>query len=205
MIRHIQCSPANADVSLAFVGHLHDFGGHDRPRRKIQTRAADVGKFTQKQLDRPLFGPDGVERHERPNGHRRQSPQGDTLFGQGQQDRALECFRQAVELDPDDGSARVSLGDLLYEQGDLDGARGCYEQALAADPDLVQAYLSLGNLLLDLEEPEQALRAYEAFMARETSPGAKVCRSSQSSRGIATGSLKKLSSSGFMGQKHQLS
>jgi tetratricopeptide (TPR) repeat protein len=47
---------------------------------------------------------------------------------------ALEHFRRAVALDPNDARSWAQIGELLQEQGDLPGALSSYERAHSLDP-----------------------------------------------------------------------
>ena len=59
-------------------------------------------------------------------------------------DRAAECFRKALELEPKDLAAAGNLGNALKNQGQLDAAADCYRRVLAIDPRCAQAHNDLG-------------------------------------------------------------
>lgn len=90
---------------------------------------------------------------------------GNLLAQQGQGDRAINSYRQAVELKPDFAQAYLNLGILLRQQGQLDEAIGCYREAIASNPNLAEAYFSLGNALLEREKWEEAIAAYLESLA----------------------------------------
>ena len=83
--------------------------------------------------------------------------------------RAVEFFRQALELDPRLAHAYSGLADaylLLANYGDLpietaiDNAAPAVEAALAIDPQLAEAQASLGMLMLDREDFVSAEQAF---------------------------------------------
>jgi tetratricopeptide (TPR) repeat protein len=49
-------------------------------------------------------------------------------------DRALEHFRRAVELDASDARSLVQIGEILESRGDFTGAERAYQAALAIEP-----------------------------------------------------------------------
>lgn len=54
--------------------------------------------------------------------------------GLGDEDRALELFEQAIDLEPDLGSAYARKGALLQTQGDFEGAEALFRQAIDRAP-----------------------------------------------------------------------
>lgn len=54
-------------------------------------------------------------------------------------DAAEECFRHAIDLDPDHGLSWCNLGHLCSNRDDPDGARAAYDRALAIDPNNCEA------------------------------------------------------------------
>src|SRR5262249_31717199 len=63
-------------------------------------------------------------------------------------DEALSLFRKAVDADPADATARLSLGLGLKQRRRVEDAIGCYETAIRLDPRLVVAHLALGKALV---------------------------------------------------------
>jgi tetratricopeptide (TPR) repeat protein len=57
----------------------------------------------------------------------------------GEQAVALENFRKAVELDPQDATSQVQIGSILEEQGDIAGAIAAYDVARSIDPETISA------------------------------------------------------------------
>jgi len=57
---------------------------------------------------------------------------------------AIEMYREALKLDPNDPTALTGLGAALDESGELESAIDCYQKALKAAPDDVIAHSGLG-------------------------------------------------------------
>jgi len=84
----------------------------------------------------------------------------------GEYDRAIEAFRKALELKPDDHAAWYNLG-LAYDmKGEYDRAIEAFRKALELKPDDHDAWYNLGLAYLfislkELSNEEMALRYYE--------------------------------------------
>jgi tetratricopeptide (TPR) repeat protein len=89
---------------------------------------------------------------------------GTTLFRQGSHEEALEEFRQAVELAPDEPIARNNLGSALTALGDLEGAQQEYRAALEIDPSDAMAHFNLGTLLARQGRDADAIAHYRAAL-----------------------------------------
>ncbi len=101
---------------------------------------------------------------------------GDACYAQGENEKAREYYRRALELDPEDGQAHFNLAEMYYDTGELEAAEREVREALRIDPDLTYAYLTLGNLLIDSERMREAMECFEQFLLRERSPGAEEIR-----------------------------
>ena len=60
---------------------------------------------------------------------------------------AIQQFKKAIEIMPDDSSSHYNLASCLYANGDVDGAISEYREALRADPNMAAAYVGLGNAM----------------------------------------------------------
>jgi tetratricopeptide (TPR) repeat protein len=69
------------------------------------------------------------------------------LSAQGKTDQAIEEYRQAIRLQPDDAKAHSNLGNALSAQGKTDQAIEEYRQAIRLQPDLAEAHCNLGLAL----------------------------------------------------------
>jgi tetratricopeptide (TPR) repeat protein len=87
------------------------------------------------------------------------------LASAGENEAALEHFREAVRLRPDDAQNRLNLGSLLGQQGQVDEAMQQLEEAVRLDPQyafaratLASALASTGRLPRAIEELREATR-----------------------------------------------
>ncbi|MBU5638024.1 tetratricopeptide repeat protein [Geomonas sp. Red69] len=81
----------------------------------------------------------------------------------GDGSRALEEYREAVRLDPDEEVYRKNLADLLYvEFGQVDEAIGIYLKLLEKNPREVETLLNLGIICKGVGQPGEA----ETFFQR---------------------------------------
>ena len=76
------------------------------------------------------------------------------------EDRALEAYTKAVELNPEAAGALVNLGTLYFRMGKLPKAETYYLQAIAADPHYAMAHFNLGNLYDEQGDPARAREHY---------------------------------------------
>jgi tetratricopeptide (TPR) repeat protein len=90
------------------------------------------------------------------------------LLGKGQSmlsldnaEAALECFDEALELEPNNAEALIKKGTALERLQKLDEAIECYDRAIAADGSMTIAYLHKGGLFNRMERFNEALECYE--------------------------------------------
>ena len=80
----------------------------------------------------------------------------------GRTDEAIEHYRQAMRLSPEDPAGHLLLGSLLESSGRLAEAESEYEKALSLSPDLAAAHYRLGNIALAENNLPAAIEEYEA-------------------------------------------
>lgn len=98
----------------------------------------------------------------------------ESLRADGHQQPAIEKFRDALRLNPDDTGIRVRFAQVLEMTGDTEGAMTELERVLRSAPDDVNAHNRLG-MLLALRDPERAEREFEAVIRlRPDEPAAYV-------------------------------
>jgi len=133
-----------------------------------------------------------VERHQRqvaehPQDARLRSRLGWAHVGQGNLDEALEHFRQALELDPQQGLAHYGTGGVLHAQNKLDQAIHAYEQACRLRPDLAEWSNDLGRAYLEAGHHGKAMAAFR--QALELKPGLALVHSNMADVHAAQGHL----------------
>jgi tetratricopeptide (TPR) repeat protein len=92
----------------------------------------------------------------------------------GERDRAIERYRQVVELDPLRQDAWVNLGDLLLSVGRSDDAVAAFRRALDLDPDDAAAHYDLADAFDLAGHPERAAPHWDAFLRLADGPAEQV-------------------------------
>lgn len=82
---------------------------------------------------------------------------GNRHFAQGRLDQALNCYVQAIELQPDHMAAHNNFGAVLLAQGQFDAVAAHFEQILAIKPDTIDGYNTLAMALLGAGNAARAL------------------------------------------------
>ena len=90
---------------------------------------------------------------------------GIVLRDQGETDRAIAHYRQAVALRPDYAEAHYNLGRALVEKGEVDEAIAHYERALAINPADAEAHNNLGVTLFLNGRVDDAIAHYQKALA----------------------------------------
>lgn len=93
---------------------------------------------------------------------------GDHYYQAGRLEEALEEYRSALRLDPDDVNVHNSLGVCLAQRQDLDGARGAFNEALRRVPGEAMALYNLGMLDMLEENVQGALTRFQQAYALDT-------------------------------------
>ncbi len=75
--------------------------------------------------------------------------------GLGDEERAINCWRQALSLDPGEAAVRYRLGRIYLEQGDFQAAQQEFEALIVQDEHNPAAHYQMG-LLLAGHDPQQA-------------------------------------------------
>ncbi|NOY28545.1 MAG: DnaJ domain-containing protein [Oligoflexia bacterium] len=82
--------------------------------------------------------------------------------------QAIQCYRDAVRLDPDDGKVFSRLARLVrHEEQDDRGALNLYREAVVRDPDVIEYRMVLGKLYADLGLKLNARREYLEVLKRD--------------------------------------
>lgn len=91
---------------------------------------------------------------------------GEIHRGEGKLLEAVNAYRAALAMVPDDPSMMTDLGGVLKLLGRTDEALDCYHQALLIDPNLAAAHNNLGNLLRERRKLEAAIVSYRTALAK---------------------------------------
>jgi tetratricopeptide (TPR) repeat protein len=86
---------------------------------------------------------------------------GQSLVGANEPKKALECFDEALALQPKHAETLVKKGGALEKLGRLDEAAACYDRALEANDEMIIAYLHKGSLFNRMARYDEALQCYE--------------------------------------------
>ncbi len=79
-------------------------------------------------------------------------------------DQARQTIERALELDPDDPRAYISLGVLTHSEGHPTEALDLYDRLLADHPRLAEAHYNRGFVLLRLRRDDEARQAFETYL-----------------------------------------
>jgi tetratricopeptide (TPR) repeat protein len=79
---------------------------------------------------------------------------------QGNIHKAVECYKKAIESEPDQAEAYYNLGNVFAESHDLTTAKKLFEQAIALSPRDARAHNNLGNIYFEINDYEKALYHY---------------------------------------------
>jgi protein O-GlcNAc transferase len=86
---------------------------------------------------------------------------GSTQHQQGNIATALECYRQALAMQPDLGEVYYHSGVALEQQNEIENAIACYKRAIALNYNCGEAYYRLGTLYQKQNRLTEAIAAYK--------------------------------------------
>jgi tetratricopeptide (TPR) repeat protein len=93
---------------------------------------------------------------------------GTSLYARDQVERAIYCWKKALELDPNQPQAHARLAETYWTQGDLDEACKHYQAEMALDGEDANMLLDFGELLLEMDDEREAESLFRK--ALEVSP-----------------------------------
>jgi len=82
---------------------------------------------------------------------------GISYYDKGMIDKAIEEFKEVLELDPDDVETHYHLGNAYADKEMFDEAISIYKKTIEKNPEFIDAYLSLGMLYLDIDLIDEAI------------------------------------------------
>jgi tetratricopeptide (TPR) repeat protein len=87
------------------------------------------------------------------------------LYDHGDHDKAIEQWREAIQLDPGLAKAHHSLGMALRGKNQLTEAISALKETVRLDPRNATAFADLGDTLQENSDLDGALTAYQASLA----------------------------------------
>ena len=78
----------------------------------------------------------------------------------GKYEEAIECYDEAIRINPDYASAYLNKGSALSDLGKKEEAIECYDEAIRIKPDYA-AYFNKGIALSELGKKEEAIECYD--------------------------------------------
>ena len=97
--------------------------------------------------------------------------EGNRNYSEGDFDKALELYREALEESPDSPAIRFNLGDAQFKKEELEDATDSFSQALKSEDPAIKsrAQYNLGNSLFRQGKLQESLSAYRE--ALKLAPG----------------------------------
>ena len=146
-----------------YLTHL-DENGHDTPAIRIENATA-----TNRAVNIPEFAnipPGGLEKMESPAVEfYRLFDVAAGLTEKGKFTAAVEAWKKAMDLDPEDAKAHYNLGLTLDRQGELDRAIAEYRKSVEINPLNASAYTNLGVALTRTGKLDEAVDALTKSVA----------------------------------------
>ena len=90
---------------------------------------------------------------------------GTALQAKGRFDEAVQCYQQALRLEPGMAEAAMNLGSVLAGKGENAQAEECFRQAIERKPELAEAWVNLGNMLQAAGRSDEALTCQDRAIA----------------------------------------
>lgn len=90
---------------------------------------------------------------------------GNAQVSQQQWQSALDCYREAVRVDPNHPGAHAYAGNVLRQLRQADAALAAYDRAIAIKPDYVEVHYNRGALLLQTRQPRAALESFDKALS----------------------------------------
>ncbi|MCK5113364.1 MAG: tetratricopeptide repeat protein [Phycisphaerae bacterium] len=91
---------------------------------------------------------------------------GSSLYSRGQYDRAIDCWKQTLRIDPVHRQAHAHIGDAYWAKGDLENAKKYYQLEVEIVGDDDETNLDLGEVLLELGELEEAEKKFSSVIKK---------------------------------------
>lgn len=138
------------DDILNKLGQAHQ---QKRLAGKSEEQSAKIDTFTSKKT---LDEMPGLER-ERDLSIEELYDRGISYYDKGMIDKAIEEFKEVLELDPDDIETHYHLGNAYADKEMFDEAISIYKKVIEKNLEFIDAYLSLSTLYLDMDMVDEAI------------------------------------------------
>lgn len=89
---------------------------------------------------------------------------GHSLLARGLADRALWCWQQVLDLEPDYPQVHARIAEALWTKGQHSEARRHLLEELRCDPGNIDTLLDLGQLLAEMDQPEAAAEKFRQVL-----------------------------------------
>jgi tetratricopeptide (TPR) repeat protein len=86
---------------------------------------------------------------------------GTVYRGEGDFEKAIDCYRKAIQLNPNFAQAHYNLGIILFKTGDAGEAMSEFQEAIQLDPQDALAFYNFANALDQGGQPDDAIKQYE--------------------------------------------
>jgi tetratricopeptide (TPR) repeat protein len=86
---------------------------------------------------------------------------GTTYFTEGNYEKAIQDYKQAIKIDPNHINSHLNLGEAYYQKGMYEEAKKEYEYVLALNNMHSKAHFALGRTLAQEGKKEEAREHYE--------------------------------------------
>jgi len=118
--------------------------------------------------------------------------QGIAYYEQGELDKAIVEYEEAIALEPDNPDAHRNLGTVYVDQGKWEEAAAAYEQAISLNPDfgeaygdMIAAYVSLDKLSEAIDAGEKAIELAPDYATGHNNLGVAYRRQDQLDKAVA--------------------
>lgn len=95
---------------------------------------------------------------------------GDLFRSEGQTDRAIQAYQQALRHPPEQGEVHAKLAELYAHQGQSEDAIAHYQKAVALSPSLPKAHAELALLQAQQQQWHEAIAHYQQALAPNQGP-----------------------------------
>ncbi|MEP7141230.1 MAG: tetratricopeptide repeat protein [Ferruginibacter sp.] len=82
-------------------------------------------------------------------------------YEEGNYSETIECYQNAVDIQPYYPDAFYNMGDAYHNKGDYDKAIECFQKAIDIRPDYPNALISIGVAYSFKDEPDMAIAYYQ--------------------------------------------